>query len=1108
MRLCEWGGYMAPAEIDAEGFMGLSFTGPAGTGKSTIVDALLWALTGNQVKVRFNAAAGSTSANKRNLQSYCRWYNGAYFVRKEGISHVLLEFTHAETAEQITVGSVIEYKENETKPVFVVGDIPLTPDLVMRSRGQGNWLRYTLSDLKNRRTDWADQGWNVDFIDEPGAYQRQLMMRFGDMREHFFDLLNRTAAADPTSLDAFIRNTLFNDEPIDLTNLDGVVQEYRTAHNELVAAEKKLNAVREVVTRYGQFKTVENEQARLSMCRARMRRARMEDRLTQVVTAKEQQIAAQESLARNIQELEEASIRVQQEQQEAIRAEQSSGDAREKQDQEQRESGLLRQAERLQARVDELDQTETALRCWLKSAIQDLPRLFAEIGIEVVLPISEMQSQVDAPTLMPEKILDWVQTLTGLIGSTLADLRKNESSAKRIATDLQRDLEAGGHGYAPQVLRAIEMRKRLSERFGEVPLLYETIMTVDADWQPVIETLLGVRRWAMVPPEHRATEFITEFKRLMAERTTDRFVAIDVASIAHVSATPIPGRLSALAQTTHPYVRKLLNQALNHYAPHPNDDLPLPEHGVTFVNRQGLSRGGGTYQVSYVLRPADCLFGEGARQAREADLKLRQDTIRQELQNIQHWINQIAGWLDRTRPLLGQAGKIDLSVRDELAQTQDNLRVVQARLAILKASPSIAELRERVETAHRQFSTIYQQLGQAKEQQRYLAIQIESTQNEIAEIQKRLSAAPALPVLTTEDDALFTQMCSADTWEERDEQVQSELKRSEERFAKAEREFNDWADSYFATHRQQFSPSDTHEKGRTCEEEYQVLSRSLEEQDTEGKVRRLRRAAEDSLFMVFINTLYAEFSRIRSTITAVNQVIDKVTFVDRTYRIISTESPLPLVKAVLDLVRDGNATATGTKQITGETKFAGISDQVRTTYADLIDRLFEILVTNDGKTSGEKAVLVTPTQYYQFDMRVREGDREFHLGPGFTGGSGGQRQLPVYVILSAAMLSIYKEGTGLHPRRLRLIILDEAFGKAPANAEEGLGMIVAMGLQPIVSAPTLLAPVVEKVLCNTRIVHKLKQANEARIIVAKATDEYRQAARQVRAERMREMFYA
>jgi len=92
------------------------FAGDNGSGKSTVIDALQYALVANIGKIRFNAAASETRTG-RTLSGYCRCRIGSDtldFLRGDCLTHVILEFEDLE--KSFCSGILVEaFADGETR---------------------------------------------------------------------------------------------------------------------------------------------------------------------------------------------------------------------------------------------------------------------------------------------------------------------------------------------------------------------------------------------------------------------------------------------------------------------------------------------------------------------------------------------------------------------------------------------------------------------------------------------------------------------------------------------------------------------------------------------------------------------------------------------------------------------------------------------------------------------------------------------------------------------------------------------------------------------------------------------------------------------------------
>jgi len=70
------------------------------------------------------------------------------------------------------------------------------------------------------------------------------------------------------------------------------------------------------------------------------------------------------------------------------------------------------------------------------------------------------------------------------------------------------------------------------------------------------------------------------------------------------------------------------------------------------------------------------------------------------------------------------------------------------------------------------------------------------------------------------------------------------------------------------------------------------------------------------------------------------------------------------------------------------------------------------------------------------------------------------------------MLQLYER----HPRRLRLVLMDEAFNKAPGSSINGLEILLSQGLQPLVATP-MGRPEVEEVIGYSLHVFRDERSN-------------------------------
>ena len=151
-----------------------------GAGKSTILDAVQFALVGGQRDVRFNQAA--LSGGKRTLASYVRCElgtEGQRFLRGDATGVIGLEYRNPD-GTYFTHGAVIDAYEDGRKPriaYFIVHNAPL----------DDRWF-FQADSTSGRLFDTRAFKRHLDHFALPPTSRAQVFTRLEDYRVH---LLNR-----------------------------------------------------------------------------------------------------------------------------------------------------------------------------------------------------------------------------------------------------------------------------------------------------------------------------------------------------------------------------------------------------------------------------------------------------------------------------------------------------------------------------------------------------------------------------------------------------------------------------------------------------------------------------------------------------------------------------------------------------------------------------------------------------------------------------------------------------------------------------------------------------------------------------------------------------
>lgn len=221
--------------------------GDNGSGKSTVLDAVQWALVADQQQARFNKAANEQS--RRSLYGYVRYKLGSEDEARPGqvrfgrggcASYVILQFADDhDPGGDFACGIAMEAAEADThvaRAHFVVprstaADIPAVADgdLVRPLRD----FRHALRAIPQARL-FADAG----------TYRDELRHRLGALPEAFHRLIVKALDFKPIGeVRDFVFHYLLDERPVDTAALQANLEHYKQLEAQARDAERRLAAL-------------------------------------------------------------------------------------------------------------------------------------------------------------------------------------------------------------------------------------------------------------------------------------------------------------------------------------------------------------------------------------------------------------------------------------------------------------------------------------------------------------------------------------------------------------------------------------------------------------------------------------------------------------------------------------------------------------------------------------------------------------------------------------------------------------------------------------------------------------------------------------------------
>ncbi|MDA3835112.1 MAG: AAA family ATPase [Spirochaetales bacterium] len=241
IRLVNWH-YFHDSTIHMD--MTTLIAGDNGSGKSTIIDAVQYALVADIRKIQFNAAA-TGQRTERTLEGYCRCKIGASgmeYYREDTITHIILEFKNPESTflagVQVEAYATSEIKEQfwllkhgklEDIPIFN-GQAMTVPRTFKESiKRLGGTLCPTKKDYSNRLTQLL-----------------RVHRRNTNFNPYFEALIRSVSFVPLVSVDKFVCDYILEERQVDISAMKENLLNYKEAEREAVIMEEKIAALEDI----------------------------------------------------------------------------------------------------------------------------------------------------------------------------------------------------------------------------------------------------------------------------------------------------------------------------------------------------------------------------------------------------------------------------------------------------------------------------------------------------------------------------------------------------------------------------------------------------------------------------------------------------------------------------------------------------------------------------------------------------------------------------------------------------------------------------------------------------------------------------------------------
>ncbi|MFP4346032.1 MAG: ATP-binding protein [Anaerolineales bacterium] len=1032
------------------------FIGVNGVGKSTILDAIQFALVGGQRDVRFNRAA--MDASKRTLSSYVRGElgtEGQRYLRNDTTGVVALEF-HNPDGTAFVHGAVIDaYQDNRSPDVayFIVHNAELNDAWFFKAQGE----LYDSRAFRRHMEHFALPGGRAQVFTRLEDYRVHLLNRLGQLKETYPQKIVKGLAFSPlTDIREFVHSYLLDENLVDVKTLRDQLETMR--HFETLAGDVRqriadLNAIEELDQE-------RSNQRRLRLINGYIRRhAESDTFLAELKRRRLELDEAQLQLSRSALQREELTERLAHGRQALVDAEVAL-----------RTDATARREQALQESVADVEREEAAarqraeaLQAALGQAIADaqgLGKLLDEEGraLPPALRAFATGDEVESAALVRA-----AQSELTALGQTYADQlallneesRRLREEAARVQQEIHKlrtgDADVSYEAAAPQAAR---LRRLLRAELGlgtdQVVYLCTVLSVPDEAWQNAVEGVLGRARFdLLVPPEHYAAAMRLYQQRRIKEGLHGVGLP-DAERLLQNARAPRPDSLAVEVQTEHPAGRALVDLLLGGYAK--CDSLEALRDHRTAVTRDCFVRRNYTSRHLNPRHYRRWFIGERAipRQIEEREERL--DAIAEELRALQirdaFLQARLALTRDRVRAFVDL--EHELPVLGRAAELATRLVELQRELDALDTT-SVEILRREVTAQRERVDGLEEQARNLDEALGGLRARIEHLQEEaLPHLEERGASTlqEAQTFLAEEEGNEYLEDARQEYESRRKRQpvetILTNATRYESDYAGAEARTRDAL--LEAKHGYSFDYQFGYDGDEGAERYLRERDRYVESElpEYEARIAEQRALAEQELVENFIHRLREQIEDARQQLAYLNTTLAGLRFGGERFEFIT--HPEPTLRQVYAMIMDS-------QHILGTSLF---ESDFRERHQAGWDLLFERLTAApDEELIPELRELQDYRNYLRYDIRIHypTGDSAL-LSHVKAKKSGGETTTPFYVAMAASFAQAYRLNQPRPSDTIRLALFDEAFGKMDtARTASALRFMVDSQLQVILATP-------------------------------------------------------
>jgi uncharacterized protein YPO0396 len=1034
IRLINWH-YLSNETIDVNG--NILLTGQNAAGKSTILDALTYLITGGDTK--FNQAANDKG--KRDLRGYVKCKLGIEnkeYLRDGDVSgDIAVEFFDDEINQYFTIGVCMDAfgELNPVKSLFWSKEnyrLETTSFIDVSGKVYG-----TVEFRKNNK--------DLNFYTSLRETKREYRNLFGSVNEDFFRMILKALAFKPISdVKEFIYQNILEEKEIDVTNIRDAIRSYKDLEATLNLIQAKINTLTELSNLVENNREIIEKRNYLTYLM----------KLFDVKKIEQDKIDLNDQITLENAKLDSFKTDLQNQdkyQNELRDKEQTLYDALSNDEGFKISEYLTRQIDKANKEIEALGDIESKYLRHVSSVKTAVNKLREEFESKELDSFANLKlTELDQRLLNDNKlqVINFNQILSRQVNENLIQIGALNSTKTDVLNKMKdirgarQNLDSNRLHY-PQGLNELrseiaENLKRLYNKDVSVHIFCELIEISDSRWARTIESFLGNQRFILIVEPKYYDSALQIFARIK-NKYHYGFGLVNTDAIQKYKEYQ-PNSLASIMSSENKDCQNYINFTCGNVIMC-EAESELKDYPIAITNDGLLYRG---YVVRSMNLDVQRFIGRGAVDEQKAEFDKKASELSQQyysiegdIQNLKDFNNTFAEL--NLNGLINEMSDLDNFYNLTTKVTELTRQKAQSKkLSTTETQDEYNKVKQEIKEIDAKKIAISQKIGQQTQTIANFYARIEQLDVNLTDIEQFLTSI-AKDNLNLDKDARdeYESMTQKMPIEKAYKSCESRLQIENSNFENISTGIINKQSEYISKFNSNLSVGLPFVDSYMEELDKLVKSELVK---YEAKVRNARETAELIFKEDFISKLRNNIMTAEAEISKINDTLRNIPFGNDTYEFIFPKSKeysgfYDMLKS--DSISDGNSIFT--------TDF-------EKTYNQQLDELFTSIASeslDDSKTFNKFTDYRT---YMDYDIKISNQYGESMLySKVFREKSGAETQVPFYVAIIASFVRIYTQN---NKSAIGLVMLDEVFDKMDNSRMRAmLEFMCSMPLQYILSCP-------------------------------------------------------